>query len=369
MRKIIMLLLIVCVGATQAVPGFAFSDHVMNIPDRGPESASYVVPDVYHHEEPPVVPEHRKDILIPYSRILHEGGFMDEYKSDEPMARQYALALAMKCTGYTAKECSPNGEYGSKCPFKDVPKWFRGYAGLAAAEGLVKGVSADRFAPDELMKEYDFIVMLTRRICPDYMKDKINYDTAKYGSPTEALMRIGNFVEGELPPKDRILTRQTAAKHICMLITSHQLLFRKVKDGDRYDINFAYYGNKGLSAHERHISKPKPELEIFDKIYLDYPHLRQKNAIVDHAPQGETWEYETYRRSGEGEESIKFGENMRISGLIIRDEKELPIANYGARRTVGNSVRLADFLDFSGRKMEKKTIADWIYDLAEGKTE
>jgi hypothetical protein len=78
------------------------------------------------------------------------------------VTRIQALALVIRLMGLEEKA---EGHAGGN-PFKDVPEWGAGYAGLAYEMGLAAGVDEQHtlFAPDRLSTPQEFCAFLLRAL-------------------------------------------------------------------------------------------------------------------------------------------------------------------------------------------------------------
>lgn len=87
----------------------------------------------------------------------------DSKKLDSELTRAEALAMVLKAIGYSQKEADKK-ENVELNKFKDVPEWFKGYAGLAAEKNLTTGRSEEMFDPEAKVSGREFVAFLLRAL-------------------------------------------------------------------------------------------------------------------------------------------------------------------------------------------------------------
>lgn len=148
------------------------------------------------------------------SSVLQELGLMDREgntpeKLNESLSRMEGLALVLKALGYTVKEMS-EPKWIAENPFRDVPKWFEGYAGLAKKLGIANGRSEDTFDPYEKITKQEFLAYILRAL---------KYETASAWKETKALsVKAGLIKENE--KIENVISKNTGAEIIKLALNA-----------------------------------------------------------------------------------------------------------------------------------------------------
>lgn len=82
------------------------------------------------------------------------------------LKRSEGLTMVLKALGYS-QETSEKEDYVKLNPFKDVPEWFKGYAGLGYDLGIASGVSENSYNPDAELSKKEFITFILRGLSYD----------------------------------------------------------------------------------------------------------------------------------------------------------------------------------------------------------
>lgn len=171
------------------------------------------------------------------TKTLQQLELLDKDNSEEtlnaPLKRSEGLTMVLKALGYS-QELSESEEYVKLNPFKDVPLWFKGYAGLGFDLNITNGKSEDTFDPNSDLSKKEFISFILRGL---------SYDTKiAYGEADKISKELG--ILGKDDDINSSITKREATEYIVNALSA------EINDNTGYTLG-ELLAKKGVFSAEK----------------------------------------------------------------------------------------------------------------------
>ncbi len=133
-------------------------------------------------------------------KLLDKEGNTEE-KLSAQLSRAEGLTMVLKAIGYSQTEAEKE-EYVKLSTFKDVPEWFKGYAGLGKALNITTGKNEEVFDPEAKLTCHDFITFLLRAL---------KHNAAKAWESADSLAKEFGLIAADTDIEAPITKKEAAA--------------------------------------------------------------------------------------------------------------------------------------------------------------